>query len=1102
MKRNHFADQPERPLNAAEPNGKQYWRSLDQLSETEEAKQFATREFQDGAAELTTELANPLTRRSFLSIMGASMALAGLTGCRRPVEKIIPYVNQPENITLGVAQQYATTITFGTSAYGLIVESHEGRPTKIEGNPLHPSSLGAASTFVQASLLNLYDPDRSRNVERRGSAQSSSEFTKFWQSLRSEFIQNGGEGLAVIVEPFSAPTESRLMNEFKAAYPKATIVAYESISDENIYEGMRLASGAAKATQPVYRFDKAKVILSLDHDFVQMDSESIKHARGFIDGRRVTSEAGEMNRLYVVESTYTLTGGMADHRLRMQSGQIAKFAMAVATELGLSGAAVPSGLSEKEIKWVKAIAKDLTSQRGAGLVVAGRRQPAEVHALTALINNFLGNTGTTMFNGLLDEAMISNRTALAELTTAMAGGRIKALFMLGGNPVYNAPSDLNFAEALKKVQHTVHLSTHRDETSRVAEWHLPVSTFLEHWGDAKSVDGTLSVVQPLIEPMFNDGASVNQHSVIEMLHLLTTGLESRGYELVRKTWQRILTSDFETKWRKLLHDGVFKDDFGLPANTVAFTTESPDSLRPAASGSGGDVTFGNPITGGGRGAKPRGRSGTDKKITEQSVAATETAKPAFSGSVASLAQSKVFSAAAADAKNLEVVFIASPNMNGGEFANNAWMQELPDSITKLTWDNAALISMRTASELGVKNEDVISIKVQGRELEMPVWVLPGHADFSITLALGYGRKDLGRVAKEAGFNVYPLRTLSAMGFTGGTTATKTGRTYKLATTQEHGSMEGRPLVREASFEEYKAHPDFVDELTTEHPPLKSLWDEPQYTAGNQWGMSIDLNACTGCNACAVACQSENNIAVIGKEQVGRGREMHWLRMDRYFEGDTEGKKPEELKLEEMMKFEDLVEMVHQPMACQHCENAPCEQVCPVAATVHDQEGLNTMIYNRCIGTKYCANNCPYKVRRFNFFNYTNDNDVWGGDIPEIVKMAQNPDVTVRSRGVMEKCTYCVQRIREGEQGAKLAGRDLRDGDVVSACQQTCPTGAIVFGNILDPNSKVSQLKKQNRTYAVLEELNVKPRTTYLAKLRNPNPELEPSASAGKNEAAH
>jgi len=616
------------------------------------------------------------------------------------------------------------------------------------------------------------------------------------------------------------------------------------------------------------------------------------------------------------------------------------------------------------------------------------------------INRHLDNINKTVSYREMPDAVLPSFTSIAGLNSAVQNKEINTLCILGGNPLYSSPADIDFSNILRNVEKTIHLSSHVDETSRKVNWHLPSAHFLESWGDARSADGTLSVIQPLIDPLLGG------KSIMEVLNLLITGEDVRGYELVRNTWISVLNkADFENAWTKVLHDGVYN------------STKS-DGIVPDISLAGIDRLIG-------------GKNNPEK----------------LSGN------------------NLEIVFRSSPSVFDGRFANNGWLQEMPDQITKLSWDNAVLLSPQTAEELGLKNEDLVLIDYRERTIEMPVWILPGHADFSITITLGSGRTDAGRIGNYTGFNAYVLRTSDKPDFDTGARIKKTGKTYPLANTQDHGSMEGRPLVREADIEEYRKHPDFAPEMV-EHPPLKSLWDEHSYKTGYQWGMTIDLNACTGCNACVIACQSENNIPIVGKEQVKNGREMHWIRLDRYFSGEV-----------------DDPEMTYQPVTCQHCENAPCEQVCPVAATVHDEEGLNVMAYNRCIGTRYCSNNCPYKVRRFNFFNYTHE-------YPEIIKMVQNPDVTVRSRGVMEKCTFCTQRINAAKISAKNKGEKLKDGDVITACQQTCPADAIMFGDINNPDSKVSELKKNNRNYTMLAELNVQTRLTYLAKIRNPNPALK------------
>jgi len=979
-------------------NDKQYWRSLEQVADTPEFRDFLHREFPQGASEMD----NAWSRRSFLTLMGASMALAGLAGCRRPVEKVVPYVKQPEEVTVGVPQYYATTMPFGLSAYGLLVKTNEGRPTKIEGNADHPSSGGATNLWGQAAILDLYDPDRSRNVLRDGAESNWNDFVTFWRERFAFFQKNQGQGLAVLSESFNSPTLARLKAEFLRQFPLATWGVYEAVSDETMYNGVRVTSG--QMLQPVYHIEKAQVILALDSDFLQTESESIAAMRGFAAGRKVLSQADPMNRLYVVESNFSVTGGMADHRLRLQAKRIGQFTQALAAELSALGVrsdafpssyAAPSWLNRK---WVTEVARDLMQNRGKSLVVAGRRQPAAVHALVLAINTALGNSGATVTYHELNDASIPNHLELMHLTQVLRSGAVDTLVLLGGDPVYNAPADLQFGTAIKMAKHSIHLATHVGDSSRVVNWHVPQAHFLESWGDVRAVDGTASLIQPMIEPLHNG------KSWVEVVALLGSGRDLRGYEVVRETWQPVFGSlDFERKWRQMLHNG-FLAESAAPAVTPAIDGRAVQSTCQAE--------------------LEAGASGPD---------------------------------------GLELLFTVGHPWDG-RYANNGWLQELPDPISKLTWDNVAAMSESTAKALGVETGELIRLTVRNSTLEMPVWISPGHADHSISAALGYGRKQFGRVADAVGFNSYLLRHSDGLGMASGLAAVRTGQTYPLSSTQDHWSMEGRPIAREATHEEYQKKAEFEPEMI-DHPPLVPPWDPHTYATGYQWGMAIDLNACTGCGACTVACQAENNIPIVGKDEVSRGREMHWIRLDRYFAGS-----PEE------------PEMVHQPMACQHCENAPCENVCPVAATVHDKEGLNVMVYNRCIGTRYCSNNCPYKVRRFNFFNYTKD-------LPETMRMQQNPDVTVRMRGVMEKCTYCVQRISSARIQSRLENREIADGEVTTACQQVCPAKAIVFGNILDPNSKVSQIKNVNRNYAVLEELFTSPRTTYLAKLRNPNPAL-------------
>ncbi|MFH2055803.1 MAG: TAT-variant-translocated molybdopterin oxidoreductase [bacterium] len=988
--------------------GREYWRSLEQLADDPEVRDWLEREFPEGASELK----NPLSRRHFLGLMGASLGLAGLAGCRKPVQKILPYVTAPETVVPGVPKYYATTMPLADRAYGVVVESHEGRPTKIEGNKLHPASLGGSNLYMQAAILGLYDPDRSQRVLHDNVEAKWTEFVEFWRGQAEKHAADGGAKLAVISESFASPTLYRLRQSFLQKFPSATWVAYEPVCDENIYAGTELATGNKR--RPVYHFDQADIILSLDADFLQCDSDNVVNARGFAAGRDLKDEHDSMNRLYMVESIYSTTGAMADHRYRLKSSIIPEFAAAVALELQAQGVELPvvDSLTKYkdhcvDKKWLQVVTSDLIRAGSAALVLAGRRQPPEVHALVAAINEMLGAVGKTVdYLPLLDTA-IPDRKAFADLVARLLAGEIETLMIVGGNPVYNAPVDLEFATALTHVDQVVHLSPLVDETSSKANWHLPQTHFLESWGDARSVEGALSIIQPLIEPLYGG------HSDVELLALLATGEDLRGYDLVRESWREYLPAlDYEKSWRRVLHDGLLKDS---PVKSLAFELK-PDQIASAW------------------------------RATENGTSVDE---------------------------GLTVEFYPSAKLFDGRFGNVGWLQELPDPITKVAWDNVALFSPDTAKRLGVAKEDLIEIVVEGRALQLPVWVLPGLADDIVALELGYGRGQAGRIADGVGANTYNLMTDGAWLGTAAASLTALGSTYPIANTQDHNSMEGRPLIREATLDEYRSDPEFVEKAeTVEEGELKSLWNEHSYDQGYQWGMTIDLNTCTGCNACVLACQSENNVPIIGKEQVRNGREMHWLRMDRYFAGDSESP-----------------EIIQQPVACQHCENAPCEQVCPVAATVHDKEGLNVMVYNRCIGTRYCSNNCPYKVRRFNFFNYT-------GATPESLKMANNPDVTVRSRGVMEKCTYCVQRINRARQTAKHEEREIRDGDITTACQQACPVGAISFGNIRDQQSNVVKQKQSNRNYEMLKELNVKPRTSYLARIRNPHPELAKRESQG------
>jgi molybdopterin-containing oxidoreductase family iron-sulfur binding subunit len=978
-----------------------YWRSLDALEGGPEARAFREREFPEGAADPP----DAISRRHVLTLLGASASLAGLAACRRPEEHIVPYVEAPEQVIPGVPKRYATTLPAGTSAYGLVVESHEGRPTKIEGNELHPASLGSSSARVQAAMLDLYDPDRSPAVLRRGKPADWPGFVAFWGERARAHAADSGEGLAVLVPPFSSPTLSRLLGALRQAYPRATVVAHAPVDERNAHEGVARAAG--RPLLPTYRFERAKAILAIDADFLHADPEMVRHTRGYSAGRRVAKPQDEMSRLWAVEALLSVTGANADHRLRLRARLIPAFVAQLLAELRRAGLDVDAPAEVTAVpgldpRFLRALARDLADHRGQSLVLAGPRQPASLHAAVLALNAALGNLGRTLEYHEPRDAELPSREGLASLVAQMRAGRVKTLVVLGGNPAYDAPADLAFPEAASKVEELVHLGSHVDETAALASWHLPLAHGLESWDDARASCGTLSVAQPLVLPLLGGKTR------IELVSLLAGGQDRPSYDLVRETWQPLLGEPFEKRWRRVLHDGLLPDS-ALPAATVQVASGLAAELQKDATALAG-------------------RPG-----------------------------------------DADLVFAACPKLHDGASANNAWLQELPDAITKVTWDNPLLLSPAEAQARGLRDQDVVRVEAGGRSLELPVMRVPGMADGTFAILLGYGRRAAGRVGTGVGFDAYGLRTSAAPDLATGVRVQPSGRRALLAQTQEHGSMEGRAIVREATLERYRREPKFAEEGGQ---PLFQLWPGHEYKARPQWGMVIDLNSCTGCNACAVACQSENNVPVVGKDQVRRGREMAWLRVDRYFTGEPAD-----------------ASAVFQPVPCMQCENAPCEQVCPVGATVHDDEGLNVMVYNRCIGTRYCSNNCPYKVRRFNFFNYTKDT-------PELVKLGNNPNVTVRARGVMEKCTYCVQRLNTAKIDARLAGRELADGDVRTACQQACPAEAIRFGDLLLPGSRVARARSEPRTYALLEELNSRPRTTYQARLRNPHPDLASEGTAG------
>ena len=1059
------------PAASSAPAGRQYWRSLDQLADTPEFKQWLEREFPASASEPS----DAISRRHFVKIMSASFLLGGvgLTGCRRPVETVQPFARMPEDYIYGVPQYYATALPTHGSAIPLVVKSSDGRPTKIEGNAEHPDSNGGTDLFAQGSLLDLYDPDRAMRCTRNGTDVTSAAALDFLSQLSTRLAANQGQGLAFLVEPSSSPSRVRLQNLLSQRLPQARWFSHEAVALDRPRAAAVLAFG--KAVSPCCRLAKAKVILSLDCDLLGAEGDAHRSIREFARGRKLAKASDPMNRLYVMESLMTLTGANADHRLRLPAGAVlpvsAALAAAVLKQAPVAGSeaiaeslarladagalrAIGQAVEATDAawleKWIQGCAEDLLAAKANSVVVAGHRQPVAVHLLALALNTALGSVGASADAPLqLLDWPEAKAGSIQELAKALQSGGVETLVIVGGNPVYSVPADLDWARTQRLAKTLVRMGYYEYETFPVCDWHFPAAHYLESWGDARTADGTLTAIQPLIEPLFGG------FTELELLARLG-GLETfSSYAVVRETFKSLSgESGFEEAWKKFLHFGFTKLG-ALAATEAKYDWGKAAGLLDATS-----------------------------------------------------------LAARPSRESLEVVFHRDYSLDDGRYNNNGWLQELPDPITKISWDNAVLVSYRTAKELALKNQDVVEVALGGGTVRGPIWIQPGMADFSLGLALGYGRERTGRVGRQAGFNAFPLKTTAADHIAAGAKLRAVGSTYPLSVTQEHWSMEGRPIIREAALKHYRENADFVKEMDRETPPsTRPLYPNPldrlKATALHQWGMSIDLNACVGCSACVLACQSENNIPIVGKEQVGRGREMHWIRIDRYYTADPvkkadhsvlsgDSKQPQESWIQSP-------QVAIQPMLCQHCEAAPCENVCPVNATVHDDEGLNVMVYNRCVGTRYCSNNCPYKVRRFNYFDYNKrpiqNHQLYLGPLAkkpadewELMKLVRNPDVTARMRGVMEKCSYCLQRIEQAKIAQKIkagASADVvvPDGTIQTACQQACPAEAIVFGNVADPNSHVSQIKKHERTYQVLEFLSTKPRTTYLAKIRNPNPRM-------------
>ncbi len=992
------------------PDAPRFWQSVEELANTKLFRNFLENEFPANAE--SDRKTFSVDRREVLKLAAASAAIASMSACTKlPTEKIVPYAHPPEEIIPGRPLFYATSFPHHGVSTGVLVESHMGRPTKIEGNPEHPGSQGGTSVFMQASILDMYDPDRSQAVLHEGRVSTWADFT-----AAMGFIPTGAR-LRILTGTVTSPTLAWQIENLLKKFPQAKWHQWDPSGGQNVREGARLAFG--RPVQTVYRFDQADVILSLDADFLVNGSGYVRHSRDFARRRDLAAgPSSRLNRLYVAESMLTSTGAVADHRLALRSSDIDDLVRRLAAAAGVAvppsanaSAKIPSG-------WVSTVLRDLNAHPGASIVVAGEHQPPLVHALAHAINEKLGNVGkTVIYTEPLEARPVDQLDSLGDLVGDLKSGQAELLLVLGGNPVYNAPADFEFESALhdaiaaNTLKLFIHSGLYNDETSEYAHWHVPATHYLESWSDGRAYDGTVGILQPLIAPLYDS------HSAHEMIALFTGDSGTSPHDMVRSYWQSQRPERgkaFEDFWETSLHDGLMARS-ALPAIAVP--------VRADFVSQGGSQT-------------------------------------------------------ASDPNQLEVVFRPDPAVDDGEYANNGWLQETPRPITRFTWDNAALMSPATAEQHNLSSGSYVMLRLGGRTVQAGVFVVPGHADNSVTLHLGYGRRRSGQVGTGPGFNAYLLRTSRAPWIARGLEIESTGKTYSFATVQFQYTIDvaGHPadeesvnafnrhrdLVRIATMEEFRKNPDFA--RNPELEPDQSIYPQIPYDS-YRWGMSIDLNRCIGCNACLTACVAENNIATVGKDQVARGRMMHWIRIDTYFQGGLENP---------TAYFE--------PTPCMQCENAPCEYVCPVGATTHSSEGLNDMVYNRCVGTRYCSNNCPYKVRRFNFYLFSDYTT------PSLYGV-RNPNVTVRSRGVMEKCTYCVQRINAAKIRAEEENRTVRDGEIVTACQAACPTEAIIFGDINDPGSRVSRLKAQSRNYGLLEDLNTRPRTTYLARVLNPNPEM-------------
>ena len=1090
-------------------SGKDYWRSLEEFVDAPEFEEFVKREYPDHAETWD----DSLSRRNFIKVMGASLALAGLSGCViQPPEKIVPYVSQPEGTLPGRPLFFATSYSLGGVATGLLLKSYDGRPIKVEGNPDHPGSRGATDVRAQASLLDMYDPDRSQQVHFRA---EPSTWQAFQTALRAAIDQdrpNGGAGIRFLTDTVTSPT---LINQFKqlqAELPQAKWIQYEPVNNDNAMAGAKMAFGST--AQAIYHFDKAERILSLDDDI--FSGFNVAYLKDYVAGKAWSPDKKDINRLYVIETTSTITGAKADHRLAVKPSQLADVARAIAAKVGVSGA---TSTYTDNGQWIDAMSRDLVANKGKALVVAGRTAPPIVHALAHAMNAALGAVGQTVtyaepFSPGSDTAQIDQ---LRQLVADIDNGLVKILVIAGGNPVYNTPRDLrlNFDRLNTKVPLRVHLGTHLDETAEICHWHIPEKHYLESWGDGRAYDGTVTMTQPLIDPLYD---SYSKYELVQLF--FKENFDKKDYDIVRAFWQ---TQNVSAP-TAITTAAAAANTSGGAANTSA-NTGAPNTATNGASATANSAP---PI-----GTTAGSRSSQANTASTAAPAASATAAAAFEdrwrrfvhdGFVAnSAATPKGVNANAgflsqpqqpqSPGGNFEINILPDPNIYDGRFANNGWMQELPKPLNKVTWDNVGLISPTTAAKLGINQSnraeeyvggdhgvafintkgsnqfsDTVNLTYQGNAINnVPMWITPGQPDDVITVFMGYGRSRAGNIGNGVGYDVFGARPSNALDFGTGDLQ-KTGEQVTISSTQIHFNMEGRDLLRSWDLETYNEDPKMGEQ--EDNYPLSMYPSEQHqktYEKHHRWGMTVDLNNCVGCNACVIACQSENNIPVVGREQVNRHRMMHWLRIDAYFGG-------EDINHPNGPHF--------QPVLCQQCEQAPCEVVCPVHATVHSAEGLNDMVYNRCVGTRYCSNNCPYKVRRFNFLLYQD----W--DTPQY-KLMRNPEVSIRSRGVMEKCTYCTQRIAAARIEAEKDGRAVRDGEIVTACQAACPTNVFTFGDMNDENSQVAKIKKNDpRNYKLLNELNTQPRTTYLAELRNQNKEMpdyiapKPGESSNLSQSGH